>query len=1142
MNTKDSPERDIFVRWLLVLAVIGLALYFSLAGRVFPNASLCLSKSRPQIMEIAREIAGRARYEIGPKNKSIESITFTTFDEAKTFLEFDLGLAKAVALMREKVPVWAWSVRFCQEYSLEECRVLVAPDGKLVGFTHLFEDEKAMPSLSHEVARGYAKEFLQKYVGLDPSELKLVTDDTNARVKRVDHSFVFEDEREEFNGAHMRYGLKFSGDVLSTYTHYLFVPDSWRRKYEGLRYYNELLQSIAGIFYSTMQFIAVLVVPWAVSRKEMRWRFALFGGLAMGLASIFDTANNYSSVLADYQTTTSLHDYLLQCYGRAGASIIGSVISGIFLFGGADVIYRLFYPKRIALENFLKPAGFLTREGSKALLLGYLVFAVHLGWIVAYYLLGEKLNFWCPSGVENIEVLSSTVPFYGAISLGLHASAQEETVARIVALALTWRVTGKFWLANLIQASIWAFMHSGYPQQPCYARGVELTVVGLFYGFILRRYGLLPCFIGHYLLDAFLDVKPLLSVGLNQPILFASAFIPLLPFILLWAGTRFFVPKAQEKKDELESTLSNSNIAVDATVPVQDDKEVEHYIYKGFEPARRNKVALLSALVLVITFFVKLPAPGDHAHLRINREQAIRQAQLVMKKAGININGYMSSPTLAANVALDELQYVFEKEKLQKTLELSAVTQPGYVWAVSFFRFDDPTAYRVQLRGDGSEYSLDIQEDDDAPGLNISEEEAQKVAEAYVRRVHPEYKEFKLSRSSWYERKSRKDYKIDFVVPSLKVGEAEYKFTLEVIGGRPCNFTQSWLIPDKWSFEREKKSERDVLFEHLRTGVSGLAIILGIFWLFKLLRAGLMSFRLPLIIALSCVALSLVEQINHLPSFFAYYETNMKEGVYLSNRLVSLANLLIGVFSKTFLQLIVAFGVFKMLKPNTSLSSILRTAFRPISVDDRISQKSMWIDGIVVALTWVALAQTNETIRYLLSYFLSPELHGAPIQALCSLPDYFSPVLSDLLELPRSFVVGVSTYLLFVGVFRFYCPTFWRFMLFSVLYDCISSTDERHLVDYFIAVLNGTINSVILYFMVVKLARFNPIVYLVKIVMDDCLPFVFAIYSCGLPTLMPDMVELLIYFCAPLLVVLYIKMRNKSISLSHLNSASDLGE
>jgi hypothetical protein len=40
-----------------------------------------------------------------------------------------------------------------------------------------------------------------------------------------------------------------------------------------------------------------------------------------------------------------------------------------------------------------------------------------------------------------------------------------------------------------MQAMIWAFMHSSYAQQPAYARGVELTIVGLFYGYIMRRYG-----------------------------------------------------------------------------------------------------------------------------------------------------------------------------------------------------------------------------------------------------------------------------------------------------------------------------------------------------------------------------------------------------------------------------------------------------------------------------------------------------------------------------------------------------------------------------------------------------------------------------------------------------------------------------
>ncbi|HNA73238.1 MAG TPA: CPBP family intramembrane metalloprotease [Candidatus Obscuribacter sp.] len=337
------------------------------------------------------------------------------------------------------------------------------------------------------------------------------------------------------------------------------------------------------------------------------------------------------------------------------------MLFGGLLFGGADVVYRHFYPGRVALENFLKPAGFFTREGSKALYIGYLVALVHLGWIVLYYLLGEKFSFWCPSGIDSVEVLSATVPFYSAVSLGLHAASQEETVARIVGLSLAWKATGRFWLANLFQAVIWAFMHSSYPQQPCFARGVELTVVGLFYGFVLRRYGLLPCFIGHYLLDAFLDVKPLLSVGPGQLWLWLSSFIPLVPFLLLFFLS-LFVTRLRADSPQVDgetsvhetgdAALTNEAVSksfgttVATATPVGDSVQ-DVYVYNGFSRRFRLIAGITSLVLLAITFFIHLPTCGDDARCQIGREQAVTRARLILQKAGINVKNHFNLGTSA---------------------------------------------------------------------------------------------------------------------------------------------------------------------------------------------------------------------------------------------------------------------------------------------------------------------------------------------------------------------------------------------------------------------------------------------------------------------------------------------------------------
>jgi len=135
------------VLWILIaLAIVGFSIYLKLDKRVFPAASIDLKYSREQIAVQARGYAKRFGYE---QARPIESTTFTFFNESKTFLEYELGLEEANRLMREKIPVWAWTTRFCQQYQLEQFRVWLSPQGKLIAFSRTIEDERPMPTISH---------------------------------------------------------------------------------------------------------------------------------------------------------------------------------------------------------------------------------------------------------------------------------------------------------------------------------------------------------------------------------------------------------------------------------------------------------------------------------------------------------------------------------------------------------------------------------------------------------------------------------------------------------------------------------------------------------------------------------------------------------------------------------------------------------------------------------------------------------------------------------------------------------------------------------------------------------------------------------------------------------------------------------
>ncbi len=1116
------------VLWILIaLAVVGFSIYLKLDKRVFPAASIDLKYSREQIAVQAREYAKRFGYE---QARPIESTTFTFFNESKTFLEYELGLDEANRLMREKIPVWAWTTRFCQQYQLEQFRVWISPQGKLIAFSRTIEDERPMPTISHADALAQAQAFLQKDVQAPLAHLKLVRDETTTKAHRDDHSFTWEDVSQDYKDAKMRYFIAFSGNKLTAYSSFLSIPDKWTRMYAKMRSMNDLLQSIASIFYGTLQTLAVLVVPWALTRKLMRWRFAIFGGLVTALVGAFDSVNDYASVIDSYSPTSSFRDYLFSYYFRQAIASLSSFVSGALLFGGADVIYRLSYPKRIALENYLTFKGFASREGRKAVLIGYCVFAVHLGWIIAYYMIGEKLKFWCPLGVDDYQLMGSALPFFSAISLGIHAATQEETIARVVALSLVEKLTGRFWLANLFQAASWGFMHSSYPQQPAYARGVELTIGGLFYGYIMRRYGLLPCFIGHYLVDAFLTVKPIFSA--SSPWLNLSGFIPIVPFAIITVASILYdrfkkapSPAAAPHQTHDED-LFNDALPVHPVEIKPLEGEVEAYTYQPFKQKLRVILAVVGIVGICFSFCTSTPLPGDKSRVTIDRNHAISRAKEILAKNGIDPSSYREVASLVTNISSEEMQYIFEKEKLTRTLELASKTQPGYIWSVRFFKIMDSTEYKVELYGDGREYSFDITEDEDAPGGTIDKAAAEKIALAYVKRVHPEYKDVVLDKCSWDKRKNRTDYDVACLVPSLKVGDADYKISLQVVGALPCNFSQAWQIPEQWSLDRSKQTRKDAVLSSVRSVAYFIMGAFGLWWGIGILRSGTIRWRPAVLIAIICGLLMVPEEFNHWPVLWNSYETSVPETTFLLSQVLQLITSCSSKVVSTFISIALALAVYKLMSPKLNALTIVKAAFRPSGVAPRLAQQQMWLDGILVALAWAAVTQTKDSILDFMLHWFSPEVRTASLGSLASLTDYVFPVASDLLDLLPSLVGAITMALLMAGLYNKYFPRFGLFLIFVFVMNMIKYSYARHWQDFVINLIADTIQQIIFWFFVAKLAKFNPVAYLVKVMIDDSLPLIYVIWIFGWPCFAPTFFSLIIYVLSPLLLLAYYRARN----------------
>src|SRR5271154_3765398 len=98
----------------IAVCLMGFVFYALFNRQVFPAASIDVKLTRAQATAKSRLMAEKLGYDL--KN-TLESTTFAVDDDAKTVLEFKLGVPEANRVMKDKVPVWLWHSRFCKPLS-----------------------------------------------------------------------------------------------------------------------------------------------------------------------------------------------------------------------------------------------------------------------------------------------------------------------------------------------------------------------------------------------------------------------------------------------------------------------------------------------------------------------------------------------------------------------------------------------------------------------------------------------------------------------------------------------------------------------------------------------------------------------------------------------------------------------------------------------------------------------------------------------------------------------------------------------------------------------------------------------------------------------------------------------------------------
>lgn len=809
----DRGDRRLVLVAVLVtaLALLYLRSHF---WEAFPQASIDLKYSKEEITARARAFLVSQGMDPGDRRN------FTLFDDtplARYYLERELGTAEANRLMSGRVSVWRWRARWFRPPEEEEFVVWLSPDARLVGFDHVLPETAPGEKPAKEAAREIAQRFLTQVTG-EPH--RLLEEKQIERPNRLDYEFTWELEGFRAKDATYRRTVVVRGGKAAAYNEFLHVPEQWERDFQALRSKNSLFQIAAESLYVPLGIAAIASILVFLRRRELRWKpLAAIAG-AVGILTVAQEYNSLPFFLDRMPTSSPLSQSLLMGLLQGLGAGVAVFFYVILAAAAGEPLYRKLFPAFLSIRHAFTLRGIQTREFFRATVAGYAFAAAHLAFVAAFYVYGQKVGVWSPQDIAYSDLLSTAAPWIAPLAISVLAAFAEEFWFRLFAVPLLGKILPR-WIAIVIPAFVWGFLHSNYPQQPGYIRGIEVGLIGVAAGYLMYRFGILATLIWHYTVDAVLIGMFLFQSGslyfqLSGAVVSGAVFLPLVGSLAFYRRHGGF-----RSEDELV------NAAAAPAPPVEEQPQAE------WAPPKEPRwafswLAWTAGAAAALGFIFQAPRFGDFIKVRISKAEAARTADSEMRRRGIDPATYHTATSFAANLDLKEMEYL---RRVGGALKANyAVNEWRYtgIWWTRYFRPLQKEEWRVYCDSTGRAYRVDHLVDEKAPGANLDSAGARAAAEAFLRGIPDiDLTKLRMVDEKQEKRERRTDHSFVWEDESRRIGEARARLSLTVVGDEASDYRRFWKLPEEWVREFEKPRLQRVLVP----GMMGAGLV-PLLWIF----------------------------------------------------------------------------------------------------------------------------------------------------------------------------------------------------------------------------------------------------------------------------------------------------------------------
>ncbi|MEA3499991.1 MAG: type II CAAX endopeptidase family protein [Candidatus Marinimicrobia bacterium] len=832
--------------WTLFVIVSIICGYFAFTyfPKAFPIVNVKITMNRAEALQSAEELS--QKYNVGPEEHR-QAASYGVDGKFQNFVELEAGGKEAFneVLKSGIYSPYTWKVRHFKEQEINEVLFTFTSESIPYGIKEKLSEDKVLPNLTSEKAKKLAKDRAETDWRIDFSHYKLVEEsDKKQTGGRIDHAFVFEREDKQIGEGKYRLKLVVSGNKLTELTHFVKIPEGFDRRYDEMRSANQTISQV-GIFAMVILYVGFgIIFGLFILMRQRRIIFkpALFWAIFIAVLFTLVQLNEFPLKWMFYDTSTSIQTYIFSnIFHLIGLLVI---FTGMYLltFMAAEGLTRKAFPNRIQTWKLWSP-----NVGSSIPVLGRTIAAYLLVPIIFaldvlfYFIVNKYFGWWSPSeALFDPNVLATVFPWFSSIFISLHAGFFEETLFRAIPLAGAILIAEKygrkkFWiiLALIVQVIIFGAGHASYPNQPAYARIVEMIIPFIGVGLLYIYFGLLPAIILHFAIDVIWFALPVFvssasGIWFSQMMVILLFFTPL--WIVLWRRIKdknwSEVPKKYFNKAVLPKPPKIKKI---------DKTEVEEQIIPETNDVKKYRWIFIAGLIGLFLWINFSSFHTNEPDLTITRNEAKTLAKNVIEENFGELSDDWDVQSMVYDKVDKNHKFVWQisNDSVFTSLHNKFLLPPH--WEIRFAKFkgdiiDRAEEYCVFISEDGKVMRYNHKIPESWEGKNLEKDQAKILADKKIAEFY-NLDPAKLKEVSAKPKKLENRTDWDFVYAdtvNYTLEKGEGRLSVTICGDEVSDFYGMVHIPEEWNRNYVENSKKMDIFNGIFRGIVVLMFIAGI--------------------------------------------------------------------------------------------------------------------------------------------------------------------------------------------------------------------------------------------------------------------------------------------------------------------------